>query len=67
MAKTWGGYIGEVLRRNIGGEWSIENNTIILSIKDTKLFPPAKAYRRRKNGSEDNVFNYYQTMKQDLK
>lgn len=66
VAKIWGGYIGEVIRKNVGGIWSIEENTIILTIRDTQIFPPAKAYMRIKNGSEENVWHYYQVLKQDF-
>lgn len=66
VSKIWGGYIGEVIRKYIGGIWIIDNNTIILVIGDTQIFPPAKVYKRIKNGKEDNVWHYYQVLKQEL-
>ena len=66
MAKTWGGYIGEVIRRNIGGQWSLESETIVLVIGKTVIFPPAKVYKRIKNGTEENVWHYYLMIKQDM-
>lgn len=38
------------------------------SIKEneTKIFPPAKVYKRINNGSEENVWDYYQMVKEDF-
>lgn len=66
ISKAFGTYIGEVIQKHYGGNWSIEMNTIIFTIGETKLFLPAKVYTRIKNGSEDNVWNYYQLLKQDF-
>lgn len=66
ISKIYGAYIGEVIQKHYGGKWSIEMNTIIFTMGETKLFLPAKVYQRIKNGSEENVWYYYQLLKQDF-
>jgi hypothetical protein len=63
IAKMFGGNIGEVFRRNHGGEWTIQMNVpgvagpvIALKVREGDTwFPPGKAYERILNGEEDNV------------
>ena len=71
MAKGWGGYIGEVIRRRWGGEWTTETaaypgTVITLRVLGYDIFPPAKVYKRLTNGSEDNIWHYYQVLRQDF-
>lgn len=68
MAKAWGGYLGEVIRRRWGGEWTTETAAhpgavITLRVKESDIFPAAKAYKRLTAGPEDNVWTYYQVLK----
>lgn len=63
-SKVLGGYLGEVIRKNHGGEWSIEDfmnqgNTIVLTIGDTKIFPVGRVFKRLKEGAENNLQHYY--------
>lgn len=72
MCKLWGSYLGEVVRRHWGGDWSIETYpgaafaTLTLSVTAGKLFPSMKVYRRLTEGEGDNVWNFYQTVKARL-
>jgi hypothetical protein len=71
MAKMWGGYVGEVMRRQWGGEWTsateaMPGTVITLCIHGSDIYPPAKVYKRLVNGSEDSVWFYYQVLKQEL-
>lgn len=69
MSNTWGGYLGEVIRKNIGGEWGMSENfadAISLTINDTEIFPPAKVNKRIINGKEDEICFYYQVLKEEL-
>ena len=71
MAKAWGAYLGEVMRRQWDGEWTTETaaqpgDVLTLRVGGTDLFPVAKVYRRLKNGAEDNVWHYYQVLKRDF-
>jgi hypothetical protein len=70
--KMWGSYLGEVVRRRFGGEWSIETYpgkqfaTLTLSVKGSKLFPSMKIHRRLTAGEADNVWSFYQMVKARL-
>lgn len=70
--KMWGSYLGEVVRRRFGGDWSIETHpgkqfaTLTLSVGGNKLFPTMKIHRRLTQGSEDNVWVFYEMVKSRL-
>lgn len=70
--KLWGCYLGEVVRRRFGGEWSIETYpgkdfaTLTLSVGGAKLFPSMKIHRRLTRGSEDNLWSFYRMIKTRL-
>jgi hypothetical protein len=71
MVKMWGGYVGEVIRRRWGGDWTTETAAqpgpvITLRVLGADIFPPAKVYKRIVNGSEDNVWHYYQILSRDF-
>jgi hypothetical protein len=51
LAKVYGGYLGEVVLRNLGGEWETHDNPdgtarVILRCKGVQMFPLEKAYKR---------------------
>ena len=66
MSKMYGGYVGEVLRRANGGEWAVDTEiapgeqVIALAKGDGRAYPPSKVQKRLMNGSEDNVWVYFQ-------
>lgn len=67
MAKIWGSYLGEVMRRRWGGEWLTETpahpgTVITLRMQGLDIFPLAKVYKRLVRGSEDNIWHYYQVL-----
>jgi hypothetical protein len=70
--KMWGSYLGEVVRRRFGGEWSIETYpgkdfaTLTLSVGGAKLFPTMKIHRRLTRGSDDNLWTFYKMVKDRL-
>lgn len=72
MAKMFGSYVGEVIRREHGGEWSTASNAfpgqsiMTLHAGGLDIFPPAKVHKRLTNGPEDNVWFYYRVMKAEL-
>jgi len=72
ISKLFGGYIGEVMRKNFGGSWDIKNpfnqgNTVLLTIGEMEMSPVAKVYKRLTNGPEDNVWHYFQVLESELK
>ena len=70
--KMWGSYLGEVVRRRFGGEWSIETYpgkqfaTLTLSVGGNKLFPSMKVHRRLTQGAEENICSFYEMVKARL-
>jgi hypothetical protein len=63
MAKLWGVYLGEVLRRRYGGQWSLgENGVLELTIGGATVFPVGKARKRIVDGPADNVKFYFNAM-----
>ncbi len=72
ICKMWGSYLGEVVRRRFGGEWSIEPYpgkqfaTLTLSIGGNKLFPTMKVHRRLTEGEDESVWTFYKMVKARL-
>lgn len=64
LAKSFAGYIGEVIREKWGGKWvdnpPLDNGPAFTVDDDEYLYLLSKVYRRIKNGSEDNVWFFYQ-------
>ena len=67
--KMWGSYLGEVVRRRFGGEWTIETYpgkefaTLTLSVGGAKLFLSMKIHRRFTRGSDDDLWAFYRMVK----
>ncbi len=60
-----GGYVGEVIRRGIGGEWVFDENdpqnelNLALRLPDgSVVWPMQRAFKRFRNGSEDGIAVY---------
>jgi len=60
-----GAYVGEVIRRQNGGEWQGDDNdpraeiNIVLRLKTgTILWPVQRVMKRLKNGAEDGIWAY---------
>jgi hypothetical protein len=72
VAKLYGGYIGEVMRFEWGmGEWIIPDEgpfagALVLQYGEAMTSPPAKVFKRIVDGSGDNVWYYYQVLKQGV-
>jgi hypothetical protein len=67
FAKSFGSYIGEVLRRRHGGEWGIVSTGSqefpgLQQAGGALCWPWGKAYNRLTKGPEDNVWHYYQVL-----
>ena len=71
-ARVWGGYFGETIRRLWGGEWGVETYpgtaaaVISVDIGGAKLFPVMKVYRRLTQGEAENVWNFYQKVREKV-
>ncbi len=60
-----GAYVGEVLRRNVGGEWHgddtdplAEVNVELNLTSGAKCWPVQRVMKRFKNGSQDGIASY---------
>jgi hypothetical protein len=69
MALAFGAYVGEVLRRTLGGYWSYENSmdptTRVLTLhleNGSEIWPQIKVLKRLQSGPEDNVWHYSQSV-----
>lgn len=66
-SKTWGIYIGEVIRRHYGGQWSArEDGSLALSIGEATISPIAKARKRIIDGPTENIRYYFSSMNKVL-
>jgi hypothetical protein len=70
-AKMHAGYIGQVIKLKWGGEWRDDNEYSIdngpaLRVKEQHLFLVSKVYRRITDGTEDNIWQFYQIVTKDL-
>jgi hypothetical protein len=72
IAKLYGGYIGEVMRFEWGlGEWIIPEDgpfagALVLEYGEAMTSPPAKVFKRIVDGPGDDVWYYYQVLKQGV-
>ena len=68
VSKMFGSYIGEVFRQHHSGEWGFVTmgGGTVPGIKAPKnmFWPWLRVSNRLENGSEDNVWHYYQVMVQ---
>ena len=62
-SRMWGIYIGEVIRRHYGGQWSQgENGALSLLIGEAKADPIGKARKRMVDGAGENIRYYFSSM-----
>ena len=62
-SRMWGIYIGEVIRRHYGGQWSQdENGALSLLIGEARADPIGKARKRMVDGAGENIRYYFSSM-----
>src|SRR6516164_3042192 len=69
FAKTFGSYLGEVLRRHHGGTWGMvsmggQSFPGLRQTSGSLSWPWGKAHKRLVNGPADNVCHYYSMLVQ---
>lgn len=68
LCELWGAYIGEVFRRQAGGEWVVHEDQYgkVLAIKlpGGTVFPEDKVRKRITQGAEHNLKEYYDTFRE---
>jgi hypothetical protein len=70
MAMTFGAYVGEVLKKHLGGHWSEDNSlepgtkvpTLHLANGGGEIWPQLKVEKRLRDGPGDNVWHYAQML-----
>lgn len=73
MAKLWGAYLGETVRRELGGEWQLErppgvqSPAAALQVRGATIFPTLKIFRRLTNGDVDNVALFFGKVVEELR
>lgn len=65
LRRIWGAYLGEVVRRQHGGEWvtaanASDQETTALQCDAKTIFPHDRVYQRLAEGSEHNLVDFYQ-------
>jgi hypothetical protein len=66
-SRIWGIYVGEVIRRHYGGQWSTnEAGALTLSIGEAQVDPIAKARKRIADGPTENIRYYFSSMEKVL-
>jgi hypothetical protein len=66
VASLVGAYIGEVMVRNLSGEWGWMPEFAVAAVRlpsGTWTSPPAKAQKRFADGQGDDLVAYYEAMK----
>ncbi len=72
LCRLWGGYLGEVVRRHWGGEWTIEKYpagdflVVTLNVNGSKIYPAMKIDRRLSKGKSEDVCLFYEMLKPRL-
>ncbi len=70
--KLWGSYFGEIIRQRWNGAWELSTypgsaiTVPAVSIRGAQIFPLMKVYRRITLGDAENLWNYYQKIRQNL-
>ena len=73
QTKLWGGYFGEVLRAQFGGEWEMTEypganfSVPTLRVAGSSLYPLMKVHRRLTMGESESLTAFYQMIAVRLK
>jgi hypothetical protein len=62
QSKLWGIYVGEVIRRYYGGQWSMIDGSPDLTLGGKTASPLAKVRKRIVDGPMDNLKYYFQSI-----
>jgi hypothetical protein len=62
LSKLWGIYVGEVIRRYYGGQWSLVDGVPDLALGGKQASPLAKVRKRIVDGPMDNLKYFFQSI-----
>ena len=68
LSKTYGGYLGEVVIRNMGGAWELQDNPdgsarVVLRCEGVTMFPAEKVYKRLTEDLFSNLSGYCRALR----
>jgi hypothetical protein len=68
LSKIYGGYLGEVVIRNMGGAWELQDNPdgsarVVLHCEGVRMFPPDKVYNRLTENLFSTVSGYCRVLR----
>ena len=66
LSKLWGIYVGEVIRRYYGGQWSLIDGVPDLALGGKNSSPLAKVRKRIVDGPMENLKYYFQSIMKQL-
>ena len=72
LTRLWGSYLGEVMVREFGGEWTMslypgsEFSVPTVVVRGSRLYPLMKVFRRLTLGEDENLANFYRLVRQRL-
>jgi hypothetical protein len=66
LSNMWGMYVGEVIRRYYGGQWSIVDGAPDLALGGKNASPLAKVRKRIVDGPMENLKYYFQSIMKQL-
>lgn len=74
QTRLWGGYFGELIRRNFGGEWELTlpptgGQAVVPTVvsQGAQLYPLIKVYRRLTMGAAESLPLFYRMVTSRLK
>ena len=57
--RVWGSYLGEVIRRYLGGDWVVDQKDVFLQLNSQRLDPLGEVRSRIMIGTKNNLQEYY--------
>jgi hypothetical protein len=70
LTRIWGCYLGESVRRQIGGEWvrddADKNQGLAIRVGEEKLYPLEQVRMRLVEGDGFNIANYFHQVRDQL-
>lgn len=63
LSSVLGSFLGECIINNFGGQWEQTENGLAVRFDDgNAAFPFNKTEKQFRNGSDDSIFSFYQTI-----
>jgi hypothetical protein len=63
---TWGAFLGEAIRRRMGGNWILDHNQPFIQLGSRRLDPVGQVRLRITEGPQYNVENYFWELKPEI-